>query len=103
MRDEYKARAPYIAYLVRCRQGLLSTQAHLERLLTRVNRDKLVCNKYLLSVLVRLFLEKKERNLMKFISEFQKLTMPDEKVYIMPPATFSVPEHFINVLVSRLT
>ena len=38
MRDEYKARAPYIAYLVRCRQGLLSTLAHIERLLNRVKR-----------------------------------------------------------------
>jgi len=37
-------------------------------------------NKYLLSVFVRLFLEKKEKALMKFISEFQKLTVSDEKV-----------------------
>ena len=39
MLDEYKARAPYIAYLVRCRQGLLSTLAHIERLHNRVKRS----------------------------------------------------------------
>ena len=43
-------------------------------------RDKSVVNKYFISVFVRLFLEKKERALMKFISDFQKLTMADEKV-----------------------
>ena len=37
-------------------------------------------NKYFLSVFVRLFLEKKEKHLMKFISDFQKLTVSDEKV-----------------------
>ena len=43
-------------------------------------RDKNVVNKYFLSVFVRLFLEKKEKALMRFISDFQKLTVSDEKV-----------------------
>ena len=43
-------------------------------------RDKAVVNKYFLSVFVRLFLEKRERSLMKFIGDFQKLTVSDEKV-----------------------
>lgn len=43
-------------------------------------RNKIVVNKYLLSVFGRLFLEKKEKSLMKFISDFQKLTVSDEKV-----------------------
>lgn len=31
LKEDYQKRSPYIAYLVRCRQGLLSTLAHLER------------------------------------------------------------------------
>lgn len=31
LREDYKKRSPYIAYLIRCRQGLLSTLAHLDR------------------------------------------------------------------------
>ncbi len=50
-----------------------------------LRRDKNVLNKYFMSVFVRLFLEKRERALMKFISDFQKLTVSDEKVSL---ATF---------------
>ena len=38
LREDYRGRSSYIAYLVRCRQGLLSTHAHLARLLKRVER-----------------------------------------------------------------
>lgn len=31
LKDDYEKRSPYVAYLIRCRQGLLSTLAHLER------------------------------------------------------------------------
>jgi len=31
LREDYQKRSPYIAYLIRCRQGLLSTLAHLDR------------------------------------------------------------------------
>lgn len=31
LREDYQNRSPYIAYLIRCRQGLLSTLAHLDR------------------------------------------------------------------------
>lgn len=37
-------------------------------------------NKYLLSVLVRLFLEEKEKAVMRFIADFQRLSLADEKV-----------------------
>ena len=38
MREEYRCRSPYVAYLVRCRQGLLTSLALIERLLVRVER-----------------------------------------------------------------
>ena len=46
-------------------------------------RDKTVMNKYLLSVLVRLFLEEKEKSVMRFIADFQRLSLSDEKVHLV--------------------
>ncbi|XP_068771488.1 GTPase-activating protein and VPS9 domain-containing protein 1 isoform X3 [Struthio camelus] len=77
--EDYRKRAPYIAYLTRCRQGLQTTQAHLERLLQRVLRDKEVANRYFTTVCVRLLLESKEKKIKEFIQDFQKLTAADDK------------------------
>lgn len=38
LEEEYKARSPYLAYLVNAHQGLLATHAHLDRLVERVER-----------------------------------------------------------------
>lgn len=38
LEEDYKARTPYLAYLVNAHQGLLATHAHLERLVERVER-----------------------------------------------------------------
>ncbi|XP_063792891.1 GTPase-activating protein and VPS9 domain-containing protein 1 isoform X3 [Pseudophryne corroboree] len=77
--EDYRKRASYIAYLTRCRQGLQSTQAHLERLLQRVLRDKEVSTRYFTTVCVRLLLESKEKKILEFIQDFQKLTAADDK------------------------
>ncbi|XP_068104285.1 GTPase-activating protein and VPS9 domain-containing protein 1 isoform X3 [Hyperolius riggenbachi] len=77
--EDYRKRASYIAYLTRCRQGLQTTQAHLERLLQRVLRDKEVSIRYFTAVCVRLLLESKEKKIQEFIQEFQKLTAADDK------------------------
>ncbi|CAB4056670.1 GTPase-activating protein and VPS9 domain-containing protein 1 [Lepeophtheirus salmonis] len=58
LKEEYKRRAPYMAYLVRCRQGLLCTLSRQERLLSRN--------------------EHRSRT-----SEFKELTVPDEKTALM--------------------
>lgn len=68
----FRKRAPYIAYLTRCRQGLQTTQAHLERLLQRVLRDKEVANRYFTTVCVRLLLESKEKKIREFIQGNQR-------------------------------
>ncbi|XP_025022140.1 GTPase-activating protein and VPS9 domain-containing protein 1 [Python bivittatus] len=77
--EDYRKRAPYFTYLTRCRQGLQTTQAHLERLLQRVLRDKEVANRYFTTVCVRLLLESKESKIREFIQDFQKLTAADDK------------------------
>uniref|UniRef100_A0A8C4IVD7 GTPase-activating protein and VPS9 domain-containing protein 1 n=1 Tax=Dicentrarchus labrax TaxID=13489 RepID=A0A8C4IVD7_DICLA len=75
----YPWRAPYIAYLTRCRQGLQTSQAHLERLLQRVLRDKEVANRYFTTVCVRLLLEHMESKMLDFIKAFQGCTASDDK------------------------
>ncbi|KAG7281312.1 hypothetical protein CRUP_030995 [Coryphaenoides rupestris] len=65
--EDYRKRTPYIAYLTRCRQGLQTSQAHLERLLQRVLRDKEVANRYFTTVCVRLLLEHMESKMLDFI------------------------------------
>ncbi|XP_046589846.1 GTPase-activating protein and VPS9 domain-containing protein 1 isoform X3 [Neodiprion lecontei] len=79
LRDDYQKRSPYIAYLIRCRQGLLSTLAHLDRLGERVKCDRDAVSSHLVSVCVRVFLEKRETSLLRFCDEFKKLTLADEK------------------------
>ncbi|KAL2750898.1 receptor-mediated endocytosis protein 6 [Vespula maculifrons] len=79
LREDYQRRSPYIAYLIRCRQGLLSTLAHLDRLRVRVKCDRDAVNNHLVSVFVRVFLEKRETLFLRFCDEFKKLTLADEK------------------------
>ncbi|XP_067825826.1 GTPase-activating protein and VPS9 domain-containing protein 1 isoform X4 [Heptranchias perlo] len=81
--EDYRKRAPYIAYLTRCRQGLQTTQAHLERLLQRVLRDKEVANRYFTTVCVRLLLESRETHILEFIKDFQNLTAADDKTALV--------------------
>ena len=42
-----------------------------------------MCNKHLVNVCVRLFIESKEGYVVTFIQDFQKLTVSDEKVCIL--------------------
>ncbi|XP_075895227.1 GTPase-activating protein and VPS9 domain-containing protein 1 isoform X7 [Nelusetta ayraudi] len=77
--EDYRKRAPYIAYLTRCRQGLQTSQAHLERLLQRVLRDKEVANRYFTTVCVRILLEHMEAKMLDFIKAFQGCTAADDK------------------------
>lgn len=79
LQEDYKGRAPYLSYLIQCRQSLLSVLAHLERLANRVEQDKAVCHRFLISVCVRLFLERREKQLNEFVVEFQQLHVADEK------------------------
>jgi len=58
----------------------------------------MVINKYLLSVFVRLFLEKNENSMMKFISDFQKLIVSDEKVSVVHFSFYSL---YLSRLLSR--
>ncbi|ESO85912.1 hypothetical protein LOTGIDRAFT_130207 [Lottia gigantea] len=79
LNEEHKNRSTYISYLIRCRQGLQSSLSHLQRLLSRTERDREIGTRHLINSCTRLFLEKYETQIMKFHTEFQRLTLADEK------------------------
>lgn len=83
LREDYKRRSPYLSYLVRCRQGLLTTLAQQERLLSRMEMDQKVCTAYLVSVCIRIFLERHEADLSAFVTEFKEVSASDEKITLM--------------------
>ncbi|XP_052821554.1 GTPase-activating protein and VPS9 domain-containing protein 1 isoform X2 [Octopus bimaculoides] len=79
LEEDYKGRAHYVAYLTRCKQGLLTSLYFLQGLLQRAQREKEICNNHLNNVCVQRFIESKDKLLSNFIADFQKLTMSDEK------------------------
>ncbi|XP_047101988.1 GTPase-activating protein and VPS9 domain-containing protein 1 isoform X3 [Schistocerca piceifrons] len=83
LREDYRKRSPYIAYLIKCRQSLLSTLTHVRRLRGRIQCDKEVCSRFLVSVIVQMFLERREQLLLRFQNEFQQLTLADEKTDLL--------------------
>lgn len=52
----------------------------MKNLFSHNDRDKDVVNKFFTMVCVRLFLERQEESIQKFISDFKRLTAADEKV-----------------------
>ena len=83
LKEDYKNRSPYLSYLIRCRQGLLAALAHQERLLSRLRVERDVCSSYMISVVVRMFLEKKDADLAKFRRQFKETQAADEKTALM--------------------
>ncbi len=83
LKEDYKKRTPYIAYLIRSRQGLLSALSYLERLLSRVEKDKDVCSTFLVSACATRFLEKNEREVVDFKRDFQRMNAADEKAELV--------------------
>lgn len=79
LREDYRRRCPYIAYLIKCRQSLMANLAHLDSLLNYVAKDQAICNHNLLSHCVLEFLESKEKAFQIFVKKFQKLHASDEK------------------------
>lgn len=59
------------------------------RLQEQIECERVLCDSYLISICVRLFLEKYENDVRAFCEEFQQLTLVDEKY-----------DHLINFLQS---
>lgn len=83
LREDYQRRAPFIAYLLKSKQSLLSMDAHLESLTDHLSQEKTTCLHNLVTISVKHYLEKKERAVAHFIRYFQKLSLQDEKVQVV--------------------
>jgi len=83
LRDEYRRRSPYIAYLVRSRQGLLVSLATLEKVSARLESEQKMCSKFLISVCVRLFLERRDDELQQLQAQFSGTNLMDEKTELV--------------------
>ncbi len=102
LKTEHKNRTSYLSYLMRCKQTLLSIVAHLNRyvsliflvtfhctlacmcfwtcrLTKRVKCEQDVCKHFFASLCVRLFLQKREQQLLQFAAEFHSAKLADEK------------------------
>ena len=83
LREDYQRRSPYISYLIRSKQKLLSMEAVFESLYDHLSQEKSTCLHNLTSVCTRNFLEKKEKALTSFMRFFQKASLSDEKVQLV--------------------
>merc|ERR1719234_2799124 len=81
--EEYRRRSPYIAYLVRSRQGLLSSLATLEKVALRLENEQRMSSKFLITVCVRLFLERREDELQQLKVQFSSTNVMDEKTELV--------------------
>lgn len=80
---DLRQRQSYLQYLMRYRQHLLSALENIDRFEDRLRNDREMCNRHLIMVCVRLFLEKRQPWLERFQAEFGALTVVDEKIDCM--------------------
>ena len=98
LREEYRGRSPYIAYLVRSRQGLLANMASLDTLCARMEIEQRMSTRFLITVCVRsvlkhcnlchvmtlrLFLERREDECNQLLAQFSATNMMDEKTELV--------------------
>jgi len=81
LRDDYRRSSDYVAYLVRAKQGLLSTMNFLERALERSRHEGETYTHYLVTEWIRLRLEEPGQDalLEEFIFNFRGTKTVDEK------------------------
>lgn len=89
-------RQSYLQYLVRLRQDLLSTIATIDNFQKRLQNDRIMCNRHLVMVCVRMFLEKREAMINAFQQEFNKKPAADEKLELMEELIGSLMEDLKN-------
>lgn len=88
-------RQSYLQYLMRYRQHLLSALENIDRFEDRLRNDRDMCNRHLIMVCVRMFLEKRNSQIQQFQDEFCALTVVDEKIDFM--------DEFMGKLMDELT
>jgi len=79
LKEEHRRRSPYIGYLVKSRQGLLSSLHTLHSLTSRIEAEQRMHCKFLICVCVRLFIEHNESQLRQMKVQFCSTSVMDEK------------------------
>jgi len=85
LEEDYSKRCKYVSYLIKSKQGLLSSISHIEQITAKMQRDKTICSKYFTTLSVRLFLETQEckREIQIFAQKFASTKMLDEKCALL--------------------
>lgn len=87
-------RQTYLQYLIRLRQDVLSTIATISNFEKRLQNDRELCNRNLVMVCVRMFLEKREQMIVAFQDDFNEKLLVDEKLELI--------EQYIGILMDDL-
>uniref|UniRef100_F1KQR4 Receptor-mediated endocytosis protein 6 n=1 Tax=Ascaris suum TaxID=6253 RepID=F1KQR4_ASCSU len=79
LKDEHRKRTAYLLYLQQSRLTLLQLRSYLEKLSSRLQREKSLTVECLVEVLVRFYLEQRDIHLRRFTADFQLLKAQDER------------------------
>lgn len=94
LQNDMQKRQSYLQYLMRYRQNLLMIMENIEQFESRLRSESSTCNRYLMAVCMRLFFEKRQDRFTTFQEEFARLTVSDDKIYLI--------EEFIDSLVKEV-
>lgn len=96
LQKDLQQRQSYLQYLVRLRQDLLSTIATIDNFQSRLQNDRAMCNRHLVMVCVRMFLEKRETMIQAFQEGFNSKPAADEKLELMDELIATLMEDLKN-------
>ncbi|CAL8143674.1 unnamed protein product [Orchesella dallaii] len=98
MRDDYRRRSDYISYLMRAKQGLLSTIQFLERATVRAKYEGDTYSHYLINECIRIWLEEPNQSqyVEQFTIEFCQATAIDEKIELLEGFLSTLTDMFVG-------
>jgi len=98
MRDDYRRRSDYISYLMRAKQGLLSTIQFLERATVRAKHEGDTYSHYLINECIRIWLEEPNQSqyVEQFTIEFCQATAIDEKIELLEGFLSTLTDMFVG-------
>uniref|UniRef100_A0A1B0FH28 Receptor-mediated endocytosis protein 6 homolog n=1 Tax=Glossina morsitans morsitans TaxID=37546 RepID=A0A1B0FH28_GLOMM len=94
LQNDIQKRQSYLQYLMRFRQNLLLIMENIGQYEARLRSESSTCNRYLVAVCMRLFIEKRQDKIDRFQGDFARLTSSDDKIELI--------EEFIDSLMDEL-
>ena len=79
LKDDYQKRSPYIAYLVKCKQNLISAIQHFQTIKCYLVQDQNTISNCMITFYVRKFFMKNMPEIDAFVQNFKQLVLADEK------------------------